>query len=65
MPHKAPQLAKLTRPRVHNAIARQRLFTRLDQESEQRPAICIVGPPGAGKTTLTASWLDARKRPGI
>ena len=65
MPHKAPQLAKLTRPRVHNAVARQRLFTRLDQESEQRPAICIVGPPGAGKTTLTASWLDARKRPGI
>jgi LuxR family transcriptional regulator, maltose regulon positive regulatory protein len=65
MPQNDPHLAKLTRPRLHGAVARERLFARLDQERERRPAICIVGPPGAGKTTLTASWLDARRLPGI
>jgi len=58
-------LAKLTRPRLHQAVARERLFTRLDQGRETKPAICVVGPPGAGKTTLVASWLDARGIKGI
>jgi ATP/maltotriose-dependent transcriptional regulator MalT len=58
-------LAKLTGPRVHEAIARERLFARLDDERQRRPALCVVGPPGAGKTTLVASWLDARKLDGI
>ncbi len=65
MARKAPQLAKLTRPRLHKAVARVRLFAILDDAHEHRPAICVVGPPGAGKTTLVASWLDARKIPGI
>ena len=65
MPTKQPQLAKLTRPRLHKAVARERLFALLDAAREHKPAICIVGPPGAGKTTLVASWLDARGIKGI
>jgi len=65
MPRKQPQLAKLTRPRLHKAVARERLFALLDESKEHKPAICVVGPPGAGKTTLVASWLDARGIKGI
>ena len=61
----ATMLAKLTRPRVHDAILRERLFARLSDEHEHRPALCVVGPPGAGKTTLVASWLDAKRLEGI
>jgi LuxR family maltose regulon positive regulatory protein len=60
-----PQLAKLTRPRLHKAVVRERLFALLDEAREHKPAICVVGPPGAGKTTLVASWLDARGIKGI
>jgi ATP/maltotriose-dependent transcriptional regulator MalT len=65
MPKRVPQFAKLTRPRLHNAVARERLFALLDEAREHKPAICVVGPPGAGKTTLVASWLDARGIKGI
>ncbi|MEK6209665.1 MAG: BTAD domain-containing putative transcriptional regulator [Pseudomonadota bacterium] len=50
---------------MHAAVARERLFAKLDDAREHRPAICVVGPPGAGKTTLVASWLDARGIRGI
>jgi ATP/maltotriose-dependent transcriptional regulator MalT len=60
-----PTLAELTRPRVHDAVPRERLFARLEEERLRRSALCIVGPPGAGKTTLVASWLDARHLDGI
>src|SRR3954467_15453676 len=65
MPTKRPQLAKLTRPRLHKAVARERLFELLDEARTDKSAICVVGPPGAGKTTLVASWLDARGIKGI
>ncbi len=65
MPKKQPQLAKLTRPRLHKAVARDRLFALLDEAREHKPAIGVIGPPGAGKTTLVASWLDARGIKGI
>ena len=65
MARKAPQPAKLTRPRLHKAVARERLFAVLDEGREHKPAICVVGPPGAGKTTLVASWLDSRGTRGI
>jgi DNA-binding SARP family transcriptional activator len=65
MPTKHPQLAKLTRPRLHKAVARERLFALLDDGHEHKSAICVVGPPGAGKTTLVASWLDASGLKGI
>src|SRR4249919_2981319 len=59
-----PQLAKLTRPRLHRVLPRERLFARLDA-SRISPLIWIAGPPGAGKTALAASWLDARRTGGI
>lgn len=64
MPSRRPRLAKLTRPRLHNAVARERLFKLLDDNSEHG-LIWLEGPPGAGKTTLVASWLEARDRTGI
>ena len=65
MPRRARQLAKLTRPRLARAVSRQRLFELLDEAHASRPAACIIGPPGAGKTTLVASWLDTRRIKGI
>ncbi len=65
MTRRRPRLTKLTRPRLHHAVARESLFAVLDELREQRSAICVVGPPGAGKTTLVASWLDARSARGI
>ncbi|MBL8269567.1 BTAD domain-containing putative transcriptional regulator [Steroidobacter sp.] len=53
-------LAKLTRPKVHRAVHRQRLFTLLDTRRDH-PLIWITAPPGSGKTTLVASYIDARK----
>ncbi|MCC7547085.1 MAG: winged helix-turn-helix domain-containing protein [Burkholderiales bacterium] len=49
---------------MHGAAARERLYRRLD-DAMTRPGLCVVGPPGAGKTTLVASWLDSREVPGI
>ncbi len=63
--HGSRPIAKLTRPRLHGAVARERLFAYLDDARRDRAAICVVAPPGAGKTTLVASWLDARAARGI
>jgi ATP/maltotriose-dependent transcriptional regulator MalT/DNA-binding SARP family transcriptional activator len=60
----APLLAKLTRPRLHAAFPRERLFQVLDA-NRSRPVAWIAGPPGAGKTTLAATWLEHRTLPGI
>ncbi len=65
MPKRSNTLAKLTRPRLHGAAERERLFARLDECRAHKSAICIVGPPGAGKTTVVATWLDARNAPGL
>lgn len=65
MPKHTNTLAKLTRPRLHGAANRERLFARLDECRERKSAICVVGPPGAGKTTVVATWLDALAIGGI
>lgn len=65
MPKHSTTLAKLTRPRLHGAADRERLFARLDECRSRKAAVCVVGPPGAGKTTVVATWLDARSAPGL
>ena len=55
-------LAKLTRPRLYDAVPRKRLFRLLDAARKQ-PITWVAAPPGAGKTTLVASYLEARKVP--
>jgi len=57
-------LAKLSRPRLYEAVSRERLFALLDAQRQHRVTL-VAAPPGAGKTTLVASYLESRKLPGI
>jgi LuxR family transcriptional regulator, maltose regulon positive regulatory protein len=51
-------LGKTTRPSVAGVLPRKRLFDLLKKTA---PVTWITGPPGCGKTTLAASWLDSAK----
>ena len=57
-----PPTAKITRPAITGIFQRERLFRILDA-SQQRPITWVSGPAGSGKTTLVASYLDARRLP--
>ncbi|HEX6944996.1 MAG TPA: AAA family ATPase, partial [Casimicrobiaceae bacterium] len=64
MAARAPLLAKLTRPKHFDALPRERLFARLD-EARSRPIVWLCAPPGSGKSTLVATWIEARKLPHL
>ena len=64
MPKIAPMFAKLSRPRLHDSVPRERLFSRLDGLRDL-PVTLVAAPPGAGKTTLVASYLESRRLGGI
>ena len=57
-----PSIAKISRPRLPKVLLRKRLFSLLDK-GRASPVTWVSGPGGSGKTTLVASWLDARKLP--
>jgi len=56
--------AKITRPALSGAVQRKRIFTCLDSRPG-RPITWISAPGGSGKSTLVASYLDARNLPCI
>ncbi len=55
-------IAKITRPRLARVLSRKRLFALMDKK-RSASITWVSGPAGSGKTTLIASYLDARKLP--
>ncbi len=60
----AAALGKLASPRLGRVFDRQRLFDLLDGWLDA-PALWLAAPPGAGKTTLAATWLRQREAPTL
>lgn len=56
-------LAKTTRPSFTGVLPRDRLFSVLD--GTRKSVIWVTGPPGCGKTTLVASYLERRKHQSL
>ena len=52
-------LTKTTRPTLASVHAREQLFSVLDQR-QHASVLWVWGPPGSGKTTLVASYLESR-----
>lgn len=64
MKSESVSFAKITSPKFSGVFQRKRLFTLLDRCCN-KPAIWITGQPGAGKTILVSSYLEARELPCI
>lgn len=60
-----PALAKFTRPATVGTYPRSRLFRLLDQARRKHPVVWLSAPGGAGKTTLIASYAEARNLPAL
>lgn len=56
--------AKTTRPVIGNVVRREALIARFEQSDSWKVA-WISGPAGAGKSTLAASYVEARRYPSI
>lgn len=55
--------AKVRPPRVVEVYPRRRLFRILDTVYKAHRIAWLAGPPGAGKTTLVSSYVEARGLP--
>ena len=60
-----PLAPKLTPPRPVRLYPRTRLFDLLDRLRQDHRVIWVSAPGGAGKTSLAASYLAARKLPTL
>ncbi len=57
-------IAKITPPRLSGITRRERLFALLDKGAE-KSLTWVTASGGSGKSTLVASWLEAKKLPGL
>jgi LuxR family transcriptional regulator, maltose regulon positive regulatory protein len=62
MKERSRPIAKLVRPWAGELLRRERLFAVLDA-ARRGKAAWISAPGGAGKTSLAASWIEARRLP--